>query len=117
MPKQDTAKQLQTLFTQLPPADQATLLAFAEFLHARVKPEDIETPALNIIPRPTEETVIAAVKRLSKSYPMLDKSKMLHEISSFVTQHMIQGRKAQSVIDDLEETFAQHYETFVQTKQ
>jgi hypothetical protein len=61
------------------------------------------------IPRPAEENVVAALKRLRETYHMLDHSKMLHEASALMAQHMMQGRPAPEVIDELEEIFQQHY--------
>ena len=60
---------------------------------------------------PTEESVIAAVKRLSATYPMLNKDSMLHETSALVAQHLIHGRHATEVIDELEMIFLQRYQS------
>ena len=43
---------------------------------------------------------------------MLDKAKMLHESSTLMTQHVMQGRAAADVIDDLEAVFRRYYEEF-----
>jgi hypothetical protein len=42
---------------------------------------------------------------------MLNKDTMLHETSALVTQHLIQGRDAMVVIDELENIFRQGYES------
>lgn len=105
------------LFRALPVGDQASLLAFAEFLHGRaggVAPVRIEREPAPIpepveIPRPEAESVVKAVKRLAQTYPMLDKSKMLNDTSTLVMQHVIQGRDAAEVIDELEIVFQRHY--------
>lgn len=106
-------KRLQELFNRLGESDRATLLAFAEFLASRI-PEpvpDIEVSQIPLtIPRPAEETVIGAIKRLAATYPMVDRSKMLHETAGLMTQHMVQGRAAVEVIDELEQLFAHHYQ-------
>ena len=62
-----------------------------------------------MIPRPSGESVVAAVKRLSKTYPMIDKNEILAETSDLVSQHIIQKRESGSVIDDLEIVFERHY--------
>jgi len=103
----------------LSPADQASVLSFAEFLLNRavtaktvpaVAPAvAIEIPEPELGPRPQDEKVVAAIKRLSKAYYMLDKSKMLGVTSDLVTQHFLQGREAMEVIDELERVFADHY--------
>jgi hypothetical protein len=41
---------------------------------------------------------------------MLDRSKMLNETSVLMTQHVISGRDAVEVIDELEILFRRHYE-------
>lgn len=103
-------------FRQLDSADQSTLLAFAEFLAFRSGPVPESKPVVTqevtepeAIPRPAEESVVAAVKRLSKTYPMINKNEILAETSDLVSQHVIQRREAAVVIDDLEIVFEQHY--------
>lgn len=103
-------RRLQRVAARLGASEQETLLAFAEFLATRA----VAVPAPPVepvsIPRPAEETVVGAIKRLSATYPMLDKDHMLHEISGFMAQHMLQGRPAVDVIDDLEAAFRSHFE-------
>ena len=103
-------KELLNLLRALPPEQQATLFAFAEFLLARTADAPGERAAPEPIPRPAEEKVVHAIKRLRATYPMLDHSKMLHEISEYMTQHMIMGKPGREVIDDMEVTFRRHYE-------
>ena len=107
----DPAKKLQALYDKLPPAEQKTLLDFAEFLAGRCQqslaPVDI-TP--RNIPRPESESVVGAIKRLSESYHMVDRSKMLHETSGLMAQHVMQGRDAVEVIDELELLFERYYQ-------
>lgn len=102
-------KQLLRWFRRLPEGDRATLLAFAEFLAGRVaKPALPDRPLP--IPRPEEEKVVHAIRRLRETYPMLDHGRMLHEVSQLMTQHVVQGRPAREVIDELELLFRAHYE-------
>ena len=106
------------LFRSLTAAEQGHLLAFAQFLHGRsggrlpttapAAPVN-EIPEPVAIPRPDEESVVKAVKRLAQTYPMLDKSKMLTDTSALVMQHVVQGRDAVEVIDELEIVFQRHY--------
>ncbi len=103
-------KDLLNLYRALPPEHQETLFAFADFLAARsagaprtwVEPEPIS--------RPPEEKVVHAIKRLRATYPMLDHSKMLYEVSECMTQHVVQGKPAIEVIDELEGMFRSRYE-------
>lgn len=105
-------KQLNALFNRLGSAERETLLAFAEFLVARSGgAEGVAEAAIpQPIPRPAEESVVAAIKRLSTSYQMIDRSKMLHETTALMSQHVMQGRDAAEVIDELELLFQRHYD-------
>ena len=89
-------------------------MSFAEFLAERQSPaETVETPPVaepKPIPRPDEETVIGAIKRLSETYHMLDRSVLLTETSSLMTAHIVHGRKVEEVIDELELMFARHFQ-------
>ncbi len=116
-------KRLRDILRRLPEQQARTLLEFAEFLDARAaQPVDaaglpasqaavIPLPA--DIPRPEQESVVKAIRRLAATYPMLDRSKMLNETSSLMTQHVIQGRGRIEVIDELEIIFRRHYEKFL----
>lgn len=113
----NTLKRISELAAQLPTDEQAILLAFAEFLYARRALEVPPPLPRQLIPRPAQESVIAAIKRLSQTYPMLDKTTLFHETSQLMTQHVMQGRTAVEVIDDLEALFQQHYTQLQQTDQ
>jgi len=108
---------LAELFRKLAAGDQVTLLAFAEFLAGRspspavaVSREPVAVPDPEIIERPSEESVVGGLKRLSKTYPMLDKSEMLSATSDMVASHIMQGTDVSEVIDELEKVFRTHYE-------
>ncbi len=103
-------KQLLNLYRSLPEVARSNLLDFARFLAERYPPEPRTLTAPQDIPRPPEESVIAAVKRLSATYPMLNKDTMLNETSALVAQHLIQGRDVNEVIDELEMIFLQRYQ-------
>ncbi len=115
------------LCERLSASDLATLTRFAEFLlsergAASAGPASgVSAPAAipdpESIPRPDNEKVVAAVKRLSKTYFMLDKKKMLGVTSDLVTQHIVQGRDASTVIDELEDVFQQYYRRLKQDDQ
>jgi len=104
-------KQLLNLYRDLPKSARSNLLDFAAFLAERYPPQTQVAKQPLEIPRPTEESVIAAVKRLAATYPMLNKDTMLHETSALVTQHLVQGRNAMDVIDELENIFRQGYQS------
>lgn len=105
-------KRLKHIYSALPAAEQKSLLDFAEFLLSRV--EQHSPPLeINLIARPPTESVVAAIKRLSQTYPMLDKGQLFHETSALMTQHLMQGRPAAEVIDELETLFMKHYNRFL----
>ena len=104
-------KRLRAIWRGLDEANRETLFAFAEFLSARAGESGPPIPTEPVpLPRPEQESVIGAIKRLSATYPMLDRGKMLHETSALMAQHVMQGREAGEVIDELEIIFSRHYE-------
>jgi len=106
----EAEKRLVTLFGRLPVREQESLLDFAEFLAVRAGSEAALPPSRpEPIPRPAQESVIAALKRLSATYPMIDSGRVLHEASQLVSQHMVGGEEAEKVIDALEALFDRHY--------
>ena len=100
---------------QLDDGQRDTLVAFAEFLAGRAEAEagEAEPAAPLDIPRPEKESVVKAIKRLSATYPMLDKSRMLDETSTLMAEHTLQGREADEVITELEVVFERHYTHYV----
>jgi len=110
-------QQLTELFRQLTVGDQLTILAFVEFLASRrpagavaVSKEPVVIPAPEAIERPAEESVVGALKRLAKTYPMLDKTEMLGATSDLVASNIMQGTDPVEVIDQLEDIFRSLYE-------
>ena len=104
-----TEQRLREIFGELPEAQARALLEYAEFLAARYSgPKEVTAPL--DIPRPQKESVVKAIKRLGATYPMVDRAKMLNETSVLMTQHVVSGRGAVEVIDDLELMFRRHYE-------
>jgi hypothetical protein len=103
-------KRLLAIVRELSEADAGSVVAFAEFLQQRSDAAPREIPLLQLIERPAQESVVKAVKRLAATYPMVDRAKMLNETSVLVSQHVMQGRDAVEVIDELEILFRRHYE-------
>lgn len=110
-------QQLTEIFRQLPAADQQTVLAFAEFLASRcpagvvaVSKEPVVIPVPEVIERPAGESVVGALKRLSKTYFMLDKTRTLGATSDLVASNLMQGTDPVEVIDQLEAIFRSLYE-------
>jgi len=109
-----STKKLLAYYRELPDEVAQQLLDFAEFLAERYKVEVKEIALPEEITRPDTESVVVAVKRLSATYPMLDKDKLLNETASLVTQNLIQGRDAAEVIDELEVIFRKEYDILVE---
>ena len=100
------ARGLARTFDALADADRATLLAFAAFLAERAA----EPPLAPVVTlRPAEETVMHAVKRLKRSYPMLERRTLMQPVGTLVSAHMLDGRPAAETIDALEAMFAERY--------
>jgi hypothetical protein len=113
----DTEQRLLGLLRQLGATEQASLLAFAEFLCSRQPARAASNPAQPLaipdpepIARPPVESVVAGLKRLARTYPMLDKSEMLSATSDIVATHIMKGTAPAAVIDQLEGIFREHYE-------
>ena len=105
-------RKLLELFEQLAPEQQERLIAFAEFLSDDVTEPGAANREPAAIPRPENETVTMAIRRLVRTYPMLDRRKLMVEASEFMAQHALEGRPAREVIDDLEVLFVRHYQKF-----
>lgn len=115
-------RKLLRLFKSLSNEDKQTIVKFARFLTDnnsdsekadQDSPEKINErtviPSPSSIERPAQESVIKAIKRLNKTYPMIDKSTLLDRTSGLMTEHLLKGRDAVSIIDELEEMFELAY--------
>ena len=107
---------LSALYQSLSSEDQQTLMAFAEFLKQQSSSKKESEPQQLQLPgnmeRPQQESVVAAIRRLSSCYPMLEKETLLHETSDLMSSHILKGRVAAEVIDDLEELFSTRYDAY-----
>ena len=113
-----TEHKLLNIFSDLDDNDQNSVMSFAQFLLEKARQEGrlvVEEEPL-VIPRPKEDRVVAAIKRLSAAFPMIKKDTMLNETASLMTAHMIQGRAAVEVIDELEVLFQVRYEEYCQLR-
>lgn len=109
-------KKLLKYYSRLAPEQRVTLLQFAEFLVEKGSidynaPEQIPEPQIK--ERPSKESVVAAIKRLTASYPMLDRDKLFNETSSLMTRHVMKGEDASMIIDELEILFQRKYQKLV----
>lgn len=122
---------LLNLYRQLTEHDAHALLRYAEFLAGYEqttadiveKNDTVQTesapesenniPVPEVIERPEKERVVDALKRLSATYPMLDKKGLLDKASELVAQHVMFGKPAPQVIDEIETIFSTAYDKFV----
>jgi len=116
LPQTKNAEQkLGQIYRQLDTDAKRSLFDFAEFLaqklHTANKEQGVQTPKLET--RPEKENVIAAIKRLSRSYSMLERSSLFDRTSELMMQHTLQGRAAVDVIDELESYFLKNYQDYV----
>jgi len=126
-PLKGEQRRLLGLFERLEQGERNTLLAFAEFLAARTPDEsapddpqkndaskEVERP--KTIERPGDESVVAAIRRLSEAYFMLDRQDMLNDTAALMGAHVMQSRPAPKVIDELEVLFETHYDRYLQSR-
>ncbi len=114
---------LQSVFKQLSAQHQQSVLDFAQFLLARDQvgeealrpPVPLEKQQPDHQPRPENENLINAIKRMRVTYFMLNTDELLNETSSLMTQHIVHGRAASEVIDELEVLFERHYQQYLES--
>ena len=109
-----SVSQLSAVFEQLTPDRQQSLYDFAQFLllqQGGPKASAVSQTPLDIS-RPDAESVVAAIKRLAKTYPMLNREALLHDASTLMSAHVMQGRAANDVIDDLQALFESAYTAY-----
>jgi len=104
-------RRLLQAFRSLAPARRASALDYLEYLGSRADAPEAMPPSIEPrnLPRPAEETVVKAIRRLTDTYPMLDRKSLLHETAALMTQHVVHKRPAAAVIDELEVLFRQAY--------
>jgi len=114
-----TETKLLNIFSDLDKNDQNSIISFAEFLMNNAKQDGrlIVVDQPQEIPRPDDERVVAAIKRLSATYPMLKKNSLLNETAALMSEHILKGRAAKDVIDELEVTFKARYDDFCQQRE
>lgn len=109
-------RQLLKVFDRLSEDDKKSLQSYAEFLASREASEETqnelptEFPVPDLNTSPEGESVVGAIKRLSKTYHMIDKDDLLHKASALMGAHVLQGREAKEVISELEELFDTAYQ-------
>jgi len=109
------SRELDALMSQLGDEHQRAVVDFATFLAQQY---NIQTPVEAglepaAIARPEVESVIAAIKRLKQTYYMLDTDSLLDETSSLMGKHILRGREASAVINELQSLFEAKYKKYL----
>ena len=106
-------KALADLFNKLDKDRQKSLFDYAEFLQSKsgMVPPDIAEPV--DIPKPDNESVVGAIKRMKQSYPMIDSMEVFAVASNLMTDHMVKGRDAEEVINEIEALFEETYKKLI----
>jgi len=102
------------LYESMDDERKLSLCDFADFLYAKAAPVSREVPAPDDAPRPEEETVVGAVKRLKIKYHMIESMSVFSAASTLMTDHMVKGRDVVEVIDEMEILFEGAYDKLVQ---
>jgi hypothetical protein len=89
------------LFRGMDARGRGSLLDFAEYLAKRVP-----VPAEQVARPPAEESVVQAIRRLNRSHPSLKKHRLIPRVEQLLAAHMVDGRPAAEVIDELESLYA-----------
>ena len=105
-----SAQDLVALYETLDEQARQSLCDFADHLAATTAPVVKEVPPPAEIPRPDDETVVGAIKRLKATYHMVESMTVFSKASALMTQHMMNGRDANEVIDEMEVIFEQAYQ-------
>ena len=105
-----TETRLLKTYHSLSNENRDNLLAYAEFLLSRQEPESDPVPDAPLdIPRPDDESVVAAIRRLRTTYPMVRRDLVFTRSSELMSSHIMHGHEASAVIDELEQLFLGHF--------
>ena len=104
-----------SICSKLPDEALVSLQEFAQFLAQKYPPIAAEeAQKISPISRPKEENVVAAIRRLAKTYPMLDKKILFEQTSTAMTEHVMQDVPSVKSIDRLEAVFEKEYAAYLE---
>ena len=109
MNKIKSSRDLIDLYEAMDDNRRKSLSDFADFLYAQAEPVSKEIQPPDNIPRPEQETVVGAIKRLKTTYFMIESMSVFSDASSLMTEHMVKGRDVVEVIDEMEALFEDAY--------
>lgn len=106
-------KQLLGIWRQLGGDERRSLIHFAEFLASRLPQVNAPVESVPVTPltilRPEVESAVAGLKRLKKTYPMIEADESVLSEASRILMGKVMGVGDAEVIDQLESFFAQRY--------
>ncbi|MFT5663276.1 MAG: hypothetical protein ACI9JR_000659 [Gammaproteobacteria bacterium] len=102
---------LEKLMRQLNDEQRQSVVDYAGFLAQQLNRRENESPRL--IPRPVQESVASAIKRLKRTYFMLDTDELLNDVATLMSKHLLQGLAVSVVIDELQLCFQSYYEQYL----
>lgn len=111
--KAKSSQQLVDLYESMDDECKQSLSDFADFLYEKSGPVVKEIPPPDEIPRPQEESVVGAIKRLKTTYHMVESMTVFSAASSLMTEHMVKGRDVTEVIDEMEVLFEEAYQNLI----
>ena len=114
MNKIKNSQDLIDLYEAMDDNRKRSLSDFADFLYAQAEPISKEIQPPDDVPRPEQETVVGAIKRLKTTYHMVGSMSVFSEASALMTDHMVKGRDVIEVIDEMEILFEDAYKKLVQ---
>ena len=114
MNKIKSSQDLIDLYEAMDDSRRKSLSDFADFLYAQAEPVSKEILPPDDVPRPEQETVVGAIKRLKATYHMVGSMSVFSEASALMTDHMVKGRDVVEVIDEMEALFEDAYKNLVQ---
>ncbi len=113
MGQDKSRRELMECWELLDGPERRSVLDFARYLSTRSVATGDQIPTPSTQPRPESETVVAAIKRLRRVYHMVDRREVMGETATLMSCHVIEGRAAVDVIDELERVFELHYRRLV----
>lgn len=114
MSKIKNSQQLISVYESMDEQSRQSLSDFADFLYERSTPVVKQVPPPKEIPRPPQETVVGAIKRLKSSYHMVENMAVFSAASSLMTDHMVKGRELDEVVEEMEKLFEEAYRKMLQ---
>ncbi|MBF0136557.1 MAG: hypothetical protein H7833_15945 [Magnetococcus sp. DMHC-1] len=114
-------RHLVSIWQHLAAPERKTLLQFAEFLLEKSRENMEPEPTLPVepldIPAPAGESAVKALKRLKKTYPMIETDFSLLEKASQILMEKVLGTPDKEVIEKMEDLFREQHQRWRAARQ